>query len=154
MSVPLQHAPLLYADTSALVRAYFPDEPDSAALRALLLEGEDPVVTSELTRVEFAGAVSAAARAGRLADARVILDRFDVDCADDGPLALLRLDPASALPLARRLVGEHRLRTLDAIHLAVALTDGVELAAGEPVDVVTRDDAQAAAATDLGLGVR
>ena len=142
---------LLYADTSALVRAYLPGEDDHAALRALLLDGEHPVVTSELTRVEFASAVAAAARAGRLRRPRVLLDRFDADSRDDGPLTLLTLDPATALPLARRLVREHQVRTLDAIHLAVALTDGVDLAAGEQVSMVTRDSAQAVAADSLGL---
>ena len=45
------------------------------------------------------------------------------------------------------------VRTLDAIHLAVALTDARELAAGEPVSLVTRDKAQAAAAESLGLAL-
>ncbi|MGH2670789.1 MAG: PIN domain-containing protein, partial [bacterium] len=57
---------LLYADTSALVRAYFEDEPDHARLREKLLEGEEPVVTSELARVELASAIRAAAETGRL----------------------------------------------------------------------------------------
>lgn len=140
-----------YADTSALVGAYLAKEPDHAELRALLLDGDRPVVTSELTRVEFASAVAAAARAGRLRRPQVLLDRFDRDCADSGPLTLLTLDPAAVLPLARRLVREHTVRTLDAIHLAVALTDAVDLAAGEPVSMVTRDRAQAEAAESLGL---
>jgi hypothetical protein len=42
---------------------------------------------------------------------------------------------------------------LDAIHLAVALTEARDLAAGEPVSLVTRDKAQAAAAESLGLGL-
>lgn len=140
-----------YADTSALVRAYFSQEEDHEQLRDLLLDGDHPVVTSVLTRVEFASAVAAAARAGRLRRYRVLLDRFDADSGDDGPLTLLDLDTASALPLARRLVREHQVRTLDALHLAVALTDAVELAAGEPVSMVTRDCAQADAAESLGL---
>ncbi len=57
---------IFYADTSALVRALFVDEPDHVELRRLLLEGETPVVTSELTRVELASAVAAAAWTGRL----------------------------------------------------------------------------------------
>lgn len=143
---------LLYADTSALVRAYFADEPDHALLRRRLLEGADPVVTSDLTRVELASAVYAAARSGRLRRPQIVLDRFDADCADEGPLALLRLDPEPVLGRAHRLVREHPLRTLDAIHLAVALGDAMELAAGEPVVFVTRDSVQAEAARALGLG--
>jgi predicted nucleic acid-binding protein len=142
---------ILYADTSALVRAYFTDEPDHAPLQERLLNGADPVVTSELTRVELASASSAAVRGGRLKQARIVLDQFDADCADDGPLALIRLDPATVLPRARDLVCTHSLRTLDAMHLAVALGEVTDMAAGEPVVFVTRDAAQAAAARALGF---
>jgi predicted nucleic acid-binding protein len=142
-----------YADTSALVGAYLAKEADHAELRVLLLEGDRPVVTSELTRVEFASAVAAAGRAGRLRRPRLLLDRFDADCGDSGSLTLLTLDTTAILPLARRLVREHAVRTLDALHLAVALTDAVDLAAGEPVSMVTRDPAQAAAAESLGLAL-
>jgi predicted nucleic acid-binding protein len=142
---------ILYADTSALVRAYFSDEPDHSPLEERLLNGVDPVVTSELTRIELASATSAAVRGGRLKQARIVLDRFDADCADDGPLALIQLDPTTDLARARDLVCTHSLRTLDAIHLAVALGDVTELAAGEPVVFVTRDAAQAAAARALGF---
>jgi predicted nucleic acid-binding protein len=144
---------LLYADTSAVVRAYFADEADHKELRGLLFDGPDPVVTSELTRVEFASAVSSASRARRIPTPRIVLDRFDVDCGEDGPFALLRLDPAVVLAEARRLVSEHSVRTLDAIHLAVALTDAAALAPGEEVKLVTRDRQQAAAARAAGLAV-
>ncbi len=142
---------VLYADTSALVRAYFADEPDHDELSRRLLEGEETVVSSELTRVEFASAVSMAARSQRLREPALFLDRFDADCADGGPIALLRFDPESVLPLAFRVVTEHDLRTLDALHLAVAATSATELAAGEPVILITRDDRQAAAAAAMGL---
>lgn len=144
---------MFYADTSALVRAYFAKEPDHEPLRQLLLEGSDPVVTSELTRVELASTVAAAARGGRLKEPAVVLARFDADCGDDGPLTLLRLDSATVLPLAYRLVDEHPLGTLDAIHLSVARTDAAALAAEEPLTVVTRDTRQADAARALGMPV-
>jgi predicted nucleic acid-binding protein len=144
---------LLYADTSAVVRAYLLAESDHAELRKLLIDGTDSVVTSELTRVEFASAVAAAGRARRIHDSRILLDRFDVDCGVDGSISLLQLDSAVILPLARRLVTEHAVRTLDAIHLAVALTDATALAVGEPVVLVTRDRQQAAAAKAAGLAV-
>ncbi len=142
---------LLYADTSALIRAYFADEPEHAELRARLLEGNEAVVSSELTRLEFASAVSVAARAGRLRRPRLFLDRFDADCSHDGPIALLRLDPEAVFPLAHRLVTENHVRTLEAIHLAVVSTSATELAGGESIVLVTRDDRQAAAATSMGL---
>ena len=144
---------LLYADTSAVIRAYLVAEPDHAELHKLLIAGADSVVTSELTRVEFAGVVVAAGRARRIREYRRLLDRFDVDCGVDGSISLLELDRAVVLPMARRLVTEHSVRTLDAIHLAVALTDATVLAAGEPVVLVTRDRQQAAAARAAGLSV-
>ena len=74
-------------------------------------------MTSELARPELTSAVMAAARAGRLDDAGPVLDRFDVDCGDAGPLALVRLVPERVLPEARRLLLAHPLRSLDALHL-------------------------------------
>jgi len=144
---------LRYADTSALVRCYFPDEPDHEELRALLLEGADPVVTSELTRVELASAVHSAHRAGRLPDPASLLAVVDADCAEDGPVALLRLQPEAVFGLATALVAQHPLRSLDAVHLAVARTTAAELAGGEPVVLVTRDHRRAAAAAALGMAV-
>jgi len=120
-------------------------------LRARLLEGDEAVVTSELTRLEFASAVSAAARTGRLRKSRLFLDRFDADCGDNGPIALLRLDPGRVFPLAYRLLTEHDLRTLDALHLAVATTSATALAGADSVVLVTRDDRQAAAAAAMDL---
>lgn len=142
---------VLYADTSALVRAYFEDEDEHETLRQSLLEGDDPVVTSALTAVEFASAVAAAFRAGRVPSEPDLIARFDRDTGRTGPISLLRLRPEPVLTMARELVVEHRLRTLDAIHLAVATTDGVALAAGDPFVFVSRDADQLAAASTLGL---
>ena len=60
---------------------------------------------------------------------------------------------ASWSQVARALVAQHPLRSLDAVHLAVARTTAAELAAGEPVVLVTRDHRQAAAAEALGMAV-
>lgn len=145
---------VLYADSSALVRAYFNDEDDHDALHALLFESRQTVITSELARVELASAVRSAARAHRIGDERTFQDRVELDYGHEGPIALIELDPRRTLPLAHRLVREHRLRTLDAIHLAVALEDAPTFAGSEEVVLVTRDADQAAAARSLGLAVR
>ncbi|GHG72661.1 type II toxin-antitoxin system VapC family toxin [Amycolatopsis acidiphila] len=143
----------VYADTSAVVSAYFADEPEHAALREFLLSGKNRVLTSELTRVEFASAVTAAKRAGRIPDGRAFLDQFDED-ARSGLLGLIPLVASRIMPAARRLVTEnHPLRTLDAIHLAVALHETAPLTSGEPVALVTRDQRQAEAAKAHGLEV-
>ncbi len=144
---------LLYADTSALVRAYLMDEPDHEALRSRLLEGDEPVVTSELARVELTSAITAAGRARRLRRPQRLLDRFDADCGPAGPLALLRLRPEVVLPAAIELVKSHGLRTLDGIHLAVAVAEARPLAGAAGLVLVTRDTDQARVATALDLVV-
>jgi hypothetical protein len=145
---------LLYADSSALLRAYFADEPDHAELRSLLLEGDQPVVTSELASVEIASAVRAAAHSSRRLRPAPLLARIEADCGPGGPVTLLRLRAETILPVARRLVLDHRLRTLDAIHLATALDDAQLLATDGHVVLVTRDGDQARAARALGLATR
>lgn len=111
------------------------------------------MVTSELTWVEFASVVSAAGRAKRIGAPKPMLDLFDVDCGADGPITLLRLDSATVLPMARQLVTWYAARMLGAVHLAVAATDAMAVAAGEPVVLVTRDGQQAMVATEHGLSV-
>ncbi|MGH9039989.1 MAG: type II toxin-antitoxin system VapC family toxin [Acidimicrobiia bacterium] len=142
---------VLYADTSALVRAYFVDEDNHEELRSLLFEGDDVVVTSELARLEFTSATLAAARAGRIRSARTVLARFDADCGDEGPLTLIALEATNILPEAHRLLVDHALRTLDAIHLAVALIELPNLATPPDIGFVSRDETQAAAAAAEGL---
>jgi predicted nucleic acid-binding protein len=142
----------LYADTSAVVGAYLTDEPDHASLRELLFDGGNLVLTSELTRVEFASAITAAKRVGRIPDAREFLYQFDADTRTD--LGVIPLVPHRIFAAARRLVTDnYPLRTLDAVHLAVAMHDTAELTGGEPVTVVTRDQRQAEAAKANGLAV-
>lgn len=140
-----------YADTSALVRCYLVDEDEHKRLRGLLLEGRETVVTSEITRVELASALHSAARCGRLRRPDWLLARVDADCGPEGPIALLALDAGTVLPRARQLVVDHPVRTLDAIHLAVAATTVTELAAGEPLEFVTCDQRQAQVADTLGF---
>ncbi|WP_435581454.1 type II toxin-antitoxin system VapC family toxin [Amycolatopsis thermoflava] len=146
---------VLYADTSAVVRAFLPDEPEHEQMIELLLDNEDLVLTSELTRVEFASAMATAWNNGRIRDATLALARFDAEAGGDGALSLVPLVPQVIMPAAYRLVSDHHsLHTLDAIHLAVALHDTAGLADGEPVVMVTRDQRQADAAKAHGLEVR
>lgn len=144
---------LIFADTSALVRAYLADEQGHAELRSLLLESGRRVAASEVARVELAGAVSSAFRARRKVELEAVLRRFDLDVGGAGRVLLLALRPDVVLPRARSIVLEHPVRTLDAIHLAVALEEAPIVAGDEPVLFVTRDARQAAAAAALGLEV-
>lgn len=145
---------LLYADSSALVRAYFADETDHAELRSLLLEQREPVVTSEITRLELASAVRAASAAGRVARSRGLLARIDGDLAEDGAISPIDLRAEVIFPTAYRFILDHRLRPLDAIHLAVCAEDCPALAGDDEIIFVTRDDDQAKAARALGFTVR
>jgi uncharacterized protein len=144
---------VLYADTSALARAYLADAEDHAELRATLLDGAEPVVTSELTRVELASAVWGAARGGRLRDPVALLSRIESDVGGAGQISLISFR-RDVLAAALRLIADHPLRTLDAVHLAVALEDGLAISAPDPLVLVTRDRRQAEAARRVGLPVR
>ncbi|WP_281271642.1 type II toxin-antitoxin system VapC family toxin [Prauserella flavalba] len=145
---------VLYADTSAVVRANMPDEPDYEELATLLYDSGHRVLTSELTRVEFASAVATARNVGRIQDAQPALAQFDGD-STAGVLTLVPFVPRTVLSAAYRLASEHHtLRTLDALHLAVALHDTAALVGGEPVTFVTREARQAEVAKANGLEVR
>jgi len=143
---------LYYADTSALARAYLPDESDHAALRELLLESRSAVVTSELAAVELAAAMAAAERAQRIADAETVMRQIDADLSGD-PVSLLALSPSAVFPVARRLITAHPLFAVDAIHLAVALVDARAYSVDASIVLVTRDRRQEAAARSEGLAV-
>ena len=144
---------LLYADTSAIVRAYLSDEPDHQALNRILLSGDDPVVTSELSLVEFGSAMASAHRADRIAKPEDTVAQFVADCSDRGVFNLVAITSKTILPLAQKLTLEHHLGSLDAIHLATALIEAVGAAGGDDVAMVTRDEQQATAAKACGIRV-
>jgi len=140
----------LFADTSAIARCYFPDEPESHVLRTQLFSGA-VVFASELVTVELRRAVAAAVRAGRIRRGAPTMQVAERDFA----VATFQQLPISEAVLrsAERLVETHPLGTLDALHLATALTAGRALAGDEPFVFVTRDQAQADAARAEGLAV-
>lgn len=123
----------LYLDSSALVKL-IETEPETAALHSVM-SVPGPRHASALVRVE----VPRAARrhgARSAARAHLLVDTLD----------LIELDDALLAEAAG--VGDARLRTLDAIHLASALVLGDELDA-----LVTYDLRLAEAATELGIRV-
>lgn len=134
-----------------IVRALLPDEVGNAEAAELLF-GDTPCVTSAISLVEVSGALAAARRAGRL-DERTLGRLLPTPTGLPGEdVAVLALDPVPALARARGLVIDHRLRALDAIHLAVADLDARRLTdPGEDLHFATRDADQAAAARALGL---
>lgn len=141
-----------YADTSALARAYLPDEPEHDVMRELLLESEQPIVTSEIALVEIAAAMTAAERARRIDDAEALLSRIEEEMTGD-PVILINLDTAIVFPVARRLLVEHPIFALDALHLATALAHARMYVDDGGVILVTCDRRQADAARAEGLAV-
>ena len=123
---------MLYLDSSAIVKlvAREPETPELVeAVRA------DPaVVSSALAWTEVIRAVRRAR--GRVARARDVLEGIALVPIDDG---ILR-GAADLAPVA--------LRTLDAIHVATALS-----LRGDLASLVTYDDRLAAAATAAGIRV-
>ena len=141
---------ILYVDTSALGGAYLGDEADGAWMSELLFGSPDPVITCELTDVEFASVLARARRDGRI-DEAALADRreaYEADTADDGPIGVAPLT-RDAFRTAQAFVSQTSIRTLDALHLAAARV----LAEGGDGDVaiVTRDSRQGAAAAALGF---
>ena len=126
-------ADVWYLDSSALVKTIV-EEPESRALMRWL-DGKERLVTCELVRVETVRAVRVshpgAVQRARQAIATLTLIRLDDALYD----AAADLEPAS-------------LRSLDALHLAAALSLGRELAG-----VATYDVRMTEAAQTLGLSV-
>lgn len=126
---------LAYLDSSALVKLVV-HEAGTDALRAWLV-GHREVVSSALAVTEVQRAIRRLSRRRSLSDrARLVLDG----------VALLAVD-TTILDAAAGLKPPE-LRTLDAIHVASALSLGDDLHA-----FVTYDDRQAAAARTAGLRV-
>jgi predicted nucleic acid-binding protein len=125
-----------YADASALVKLVV-TEPESTELRDYLRRQPDPV-TSRIATVEVARAV-ARLTGGRGEDVealRAVLDRAVV----------VELDDQLAAAAAR--IAPQQLRSLDAIHLATALSVRDQVSA-----LITYDIRLADAARDHGLTV-
>lgn len=137
---------MIYADTSALVKRYL-DEPFSAEFEALLQEGA--MAISRLSIVELRCAL---ARRRRNRDIDVLREnRVNAELAADiqgGALRVSGFDD-DCFTAAYHLIGRFPLiplRTLDALHLAVAERISVTAFA-------TADKHQADAAEALGLTV-
>jgi predicted nucleic acid-binding protein len=126
---------VIYLDSSALLKLLF-EEQESDALQ-VWLEARESVakISSELAKVEVVRATR------RLAP-------------DAVPVAMSMLSQLDLVPLSGGVVdqaavlGEPALRSLDAIHLASAVTLGTDLTA-----FIAYDHRLSAAASNLGLAV-
>jgi uncharacterized protein len=132
----------LYLDTSVLVSAFVQDEHSEWAA-ALLIRRTD-VVVSRWAEAEFSSALGLRVRSGAMkADKRdqieAIFDGWRVGCDE------CRLDDLDFVRCRALLRDGVRLRTPDALHLAVVLRHGFDLA--------TLDKELAAAARLKGVEV-
>jgi uncharacterized protein len=143
---------LVYVDSSVLVRAYLPDEKGHQEARALLDGVEHLLVTSTWTVVEVTSALARAARGRRVEELDAVLAVLAADAGDDGTVTMLRAEAAQVERASTRIVREHAIRSLDALHLAVAQLAAVPLLEpGQRLGFATRDDAQRAVAEALGF---
>jgi predicted nucleic acid-binding protein len=135
----------VYVDTSVL-GAYYCPEPLSATAEAALRAVDKPVV-SLLTEVEFFALIAKKKRHGDFSEtkARKILGEFATHLTG-GYYRKMALNADHYLR-ARDLIAQFKttVRTLDALHLAVAFN--------EKLSLVTADKAMAAAATRFKLKV-
>jgi predicted nucleic acid-binding protein len=134
-----------YVDTSVLAAAYC-DEPGTRRADRALRECEPAI--SSLTRVEFSSAVARKAREGSLTrtEATRIVAEFQTHVRADvfEPLSIDETHYALANDWIDS--GVTALRTLDALHLAVAHAHGIEL--------ITADKTLAKAGRQLGCAIK
>jgi predicted nucleic acid-binding protein len=136
---------LIYVDTSVLVPYYFP-EPLSSRIQRFLRE-TPAIALSDLGEVEFFSALARKVRERELPreDARRIAAVF-IGHLEGGAYTRLELDRATYQTARSWISGfDVSLRTLDALHLAVAAMGALPIA--------TADAAQARSAASLGLRV-
>jgi len=126
---------VIYLDSCALVKLVLP-EPETPALEAFLhAQGEDKHVTAALARTEIVRAVRRSGAHARFLDVAADLLRRLTRVQVTEEL----LDRAGRLP-------DRQLRSLDAVHLAAALTLGDALTV-----LVTYDQRLTRAARDQDL---
>ena len=135
---------MLYADTSALL-PYYRQEASSVAIEELFLAQSEPVIISELCRVEFASALSRWVRTGELTEPQA--NRVESAFHDDVAKGCFRVTGVGVELFQRAqhwlLTRRTSLRTLDALQLACAQASGAQL--------VTLDHGLYRAADYLGI---
>jgi len=143
---------IVYVDSSVLARGYLPDEAGHGDAVSLIYQSAHPLVTAAWTVVEVTSALSRAHRGHRVGNLDAVLTLLGMDTDEDGVIALLRADPVATEVRTTQIARDHAIRSLDALHLAVAELAARPLAGpGEPVAFVSGDKAQRTAARALGF---
>ena len=132
-----------YLDTSVLVAFYLPEALNAKVQR--LFSESDAIAISGLSEVEFHSAIARRVRMNELAkgDALKVLSQFKAH-VDDHLYRMVAMEQSDYV-LARNWLGTLHtpLRTLDALHLAVAFSNGLP--------VVTADKVFAESARHFGI---
>ena len=134
---------MLFLDTSALAKLYVAEE-ETAALMAVILQQSDSIPFTPLHELELTSALERRVGARELAAAARdrVLAHIDADLTA-GVLSRVEVNWSSALADAIQLVRKHGarrgLRTLDALHLSMAVGCGADV-------FITYDQHQAAVA--------
>lgn len=131
----MKSAEIAYIDTSAAVKLVANEAETPALLRSL--RAWQRRASSAVLRVELLRAIRRSQAPQLVADARRRLETIELIRVDDDVL-----ERAATLD-------QPALRSLDAIHLATALSLGAELVA-----LITYDERMSAASQELGLPVR
>lgn len=124
---------MVYVDTSVLVAYYWPEKLSRAA-QSVIRRADGPTI-SPLVETEFYSALALKTRMGELdvESARRILSVFRLHRAD----GIYRVVPieAAEYEIAREWIGTFRtgLRTLDALHCAVAFSHGLVLVTADKI---------------------
>jgi uncharacterized protein len=144
---------IVYVDSSVLARAYLDDEEGSGEALKLLSDRTVAKYTGRWTRIEVSGALTRAARAGRIDVLPDALRELDADLRPDGGSVTVITDSAELVEAkALELAREHGLRALDALHVALASIAIPKLAdKGEPIGFASRDGDQTTVAESLGF---
>lgn len=124
---------MIYLDSSALLKLLVEEHESAALERWISARADTPLVSSELARIEVVRA-SRRLHVDALPAARALLAQLDLI-----PLTSNLVDEAAD-------VGEPLLRSLDALHLASALSIGADLSA-----FVAYDHRLSRAAAAVGL---
>ncbi len=137
----------IYIDSSALAKLYVP-EPESDELDAFL-EGRQDLLISELCITEVTSAASRRRRQRNLNNEQIQeIEKALLSDAQSGSFRRLDLSPAIHRDAERMLLAAEKtpLRTLDALHIALALSGGA-------TSLITFDDRMAEAAVLQGLRI-
>lgn len=133
--------PVAYFDTSVLVKCYVEE---SGSAQAVVLLRRHGVLTSALAPIEISSALRRHQHQGQLSDREHawILARFQ----RERPFWMMMEPDARVLAMAEDLAGSLPVKTLEAVHLASALTFQEET--GLRIPFITADRQQHGAAAE------